>query len=259
MMFLAVTMLLFGVSGQAMANFAQGDLIQVVYQTNGSYEVATDLGAFAPTTAYSGPNINFTSNPFPAAGAPGAFSSAGWSNLQISYFVSTSSAVWTSGPASGQSSATAQGTQSTNPVQDMLSKFASLGASGQAELLKSDTNSYFTNMDKGGSAAGSFGGFIPAGNGEQNLAALSGQSYVDSYLYYYATPGTGASGVQVADIRTFANGTSEVVGNSHGNPGSALPIPPSILLMGSGLMALCVLRSAFSAKECAEDFFNAVR
>src|SRR5208283_1868111 len=124
-MLLAVTMLIFGVSGQAMANFAQGDLIQVVYQTNGSYEVATDLGAFAPTTAYRGPTINFTSNPFPVAGAPGAFSSAGWSNLQLSYFVSTSSAVWTSGPAGGQSSAAPQGNQSTNPVQDMLNKFAS--------------------------------------------------------------------------------------------------------------------------------------
>src|SRR5208283_722283 len=101
MMFLAATMLLFGVSGQAMANFAQGDLIQVVYQTNGSYEVATDLGAFAPTSAYSGPTISYSSSPFPVAGAPGVFSGAGWSNLQISYFVSTSSAVWTSGPSTG--------------------------------------------------------------------------------------------------------------------------------------------------------------
>ncbi len=250
-MLLAVTVLLIGISGEAMAYFAQGDLIQVVYQTNGSYEVATDLGAFAPTTAYSGPTISFTSSPFPAAGAAGAFSSAGWSNLQVSYLVSTSSAVWTSGPAGGQSSAAPQGSQSTNPVQDMLSKFASLGASGQAELLKSDSSSYFTNMDKGGSAIGSFGGFIPAGNGEQNLAALSSQSYVDTYLYYYANPGTASTGVKVADIRTFADGTSEVVGS--------VPVPPSVLLMGSGLIALCVLRSAFSAKERAEHFLNAVR
>lgn len=234
MMLLAVTILLLGLSGQAMANFGEGDLIRAVYQSGGSYEVDTDLGAFAPTTAYTGPTIKFTSNPFPIAGS-GVFSNASWSNLQVAYFVyGGTSAAWTSGPKSGQSSANVSGTQTTNSATTMLNAFKSLGASGQAELLMADTGSYVTNMDNGGKNPGSFGGFIPAGNGEQNLAALSSQSYVDSYLYYYADPSTAAAGVQVADIRTFADGTSEVVG--------AVPVPPSVLLMGSGLIGLLRMR-----------------
>ncbi len=246
MMLLAVTMLLFGFNGQAMAYFAQGDLIQVVYSTAGSYEVATDLGAFAPTTAYTGPILTFNSNPFPVAGAPGAFSNSGWSNLQVSYFVNSGTSAWTSGPINGQTSAGLQTSQYTNPSQVVLTNYNSYGTA-QVDLLKSNLSSYFTNMDNGGSGLGSFGGFIPAGNGETNLAALSSQSYVDSYLYYYSNAANAATGVQVAEIRTFADGTSEVV-----------PVPPSVLLMGSGLIAFCLLRSALSAREKAEHFSNAV-
>jgi hypothetical protein len=113
-------------------------------------------------------------------------------------------------------------------------------------------------MDNGGSGVGSFGGFIPAGNGEQNLAALASQSYVDSYLYYYANPNAAAteSGVRVADIRTFANGSSELVGNAGPEVVAPVPVPPSVLLMGSGLIAFCVLRSALNAKERAERFLT---
>jgi len=251
MMFLAVTILLFGASGQALANFAQGDLIQVVYQSGGSYEVATDLGAFGPTTVYSGLTINSTSNQFPSAGGTGVFQNAGWSNLNVAYFVYTPSAVWTSGPAGGQSSALPSGSlasQSSSPVQDMLNEFASLGAQGQATLLNSQSNSYYQNMDLGGSAVGTFDGFIREGNVEQNLAALLSQSYVDSYLYYYANPADPSAGVQVADIRTFANGTSEYL-TPQGAGASPVPVPPSVLLMCSGLVGLLGMRSKLFIKS----------
>src|SRR5208283_1921970 len=131
-------------------------------------------------------------------------SNSGWSNMQVSYFVyGGTSAAWTSGPAAGQLSAGAIGFQSASPAKTVLGLYAN-PTSAQVAVLKSNLSSYFTNMDNSGSAPGSFGGFIPAGNGEQNMAALAqrGAGYVDQYLYYYSNPGTASAGLQVADIRT---------------------------------------------------------
>ena len=52
MIILAAAVLLFGFSGQAMANFADGDLIQVIYQTGVTTgnEYITDLGQFGTLT-----------------------------------------------------------------------------------------------------------------------------------------------------------------------------------------------------------------
>ena len=238
MMFLAATFLMFGLSGQAMAYFVSGDLVQVVYSSADNYEVATDLGAFAPTTAYTGPTITLNTNPFPAAGTT-VFSNSGWSNMQVSYFVyGGTSAAWTSGPAAGQLSAGPIGFQSASPAQTVLGLYAN-PTSAQVAVLKSNLSSYFSNMDNGGSTLGTFAGFIPAGNGEQNLAALAqgGPGYVDQYLYYYSNPGTAAAGLQVADIRTFTNGTTEILPVN-----STVPVPPSALLMGSGLISLLGIR-----------------
>jgi hypothetical protein len=234
-MLLIAAVMLFGVSGQAMASFSQGDLIQVVYQMGGSMEVATDLGAFAPTTAYTGSNLTFNTNPFPVAGT-GVFASATDANLQIAYYVIGSGAttIWTSGPQAGQVSGSRQQAAIGN-MNIVNTKYASLNTGSQATLAQGDPQSYFSIGDKSINANGVFAGFIPAANGEMNLGALATAGYVDSYLYYYPTPSLKAAGVQVATIRTFANGTSEVVG-------PVTPIPASVLLLGSGLMGLVGMR-----------------
>jgi hypothetical protein len=256
-MFFAAVMFLLGVSGQAMAYFAQGDLIQIVYQSGGSYEVGTDLGAFAPTSPYGNvtggkstdQTINFSANPFSLPGQTGAFSTASWSNLNVAYFVTNGTSAWTSGPDGGQTMSAGAMSAFQAAAQAILQQYAAFGT-GQGQLLQSNINSYFSRMHNAytqtGTGGGGAFGFLSS-NGETNLAALGNGagSYVDSYLYYYADSST-LKGLQVADIRTFADGTSEVVGGSstaaNGGPLPVTPVPPSVLLMGSGLLGLAGIR-----------------
>ena len=218
-MFLAAMVLVFGINGQAMAYFTSGDLIQVVLQTNGTgnTEIATDLGQISSmgglTTAYSGPTISFNTNDFPAAGT-GAFAASSWGDLKVAYFVlgSTGNYVWTSGPTTGQTSGAHQYSNFQAGAQNVMSKYASLGSGAQNQLVQSDVQSFYTKMDKG-IGSGTMGGFIPAGNADQNLAALATTGYVDQYLYYYSSTGSANAGVMVADIRTFADGRARESGD----------------------------------------------
>ena len=197
------------VSGIAMASFESGKLIRVVYQSGGTYEVATDLGLFAPTSAYAGSNMSLTSNRFPVPGS-GAFSTASWSDLYVAYFVYLPGAAWTSGLQSGQTSGNRQFANFESAANSVLSRYASLGSGAHGQLDQSDLQSYYTKMDKGGPSAGTFSGFIPQGGGEQNLADLGTTGYADQYLYYYGTPNSPVAGLQVAQIRTFADGHTEI-------------------------------------------------
>ena len=237
-MLLAAAMLLLGANRQALASFSAGDLIQVVYSTTDSYEVATDLGAFAPTTAYTGSTITFNTNPFPTPGT-GAFANSSWSNLNVAYFESAGSSAWVSGPTTGLQTSGNSQSNFSSAAAAVLANYAAAGAgSAQVEQLQSNALSYMSLMDMN-SVKGSFAGLIPGANGETNLAALGNGSgsYVDSYLYYYSNVNNPGSGLAVADIRTFADGTSEIVGSNN-----ATPVPPSVLLMGSGLIGLAGFR-----------------
>ncbi len=234
----AVALLLLGFSSQAMASWSNGDLIQVVYQSGGQYEEATDLGAFNLTTAYSGATTTFSAPAITLAGQ-GVFSGATWDKQQIAYFIATGTSytAWTSGPSTGQSTGTSR---QWGPFQTqgatIMNKYASLNTGAQGTLPQSDLQSYFLLMDKQGSQIGSFYGMIAAGNGETNMAALANPGgYVDSYLYYYANANSNTQGVQVADLRTFSNGTTQLVG-------TATPVPAPALLFGSGLLGLIGLR-----------------
>ena len=245
----AAAVLLLGFSGQAMAYFANGDLIQVVYQTGGTYEVGTDLGAFNLTTAYSGPSVNYTTPAIPGAGAAGAFSGASWSQLQLAYFVMPQSDLtpfWTSGPAAGQVSNSRQNGNWNSAANSILSEYSSTAGGtatpgtatlAQTSILQSGLQSYWTKANASGLKVGLFSGFTKT-SGEQNLGALAtAGNYVDSYIYYYANPAISASGVQVADIRTNSDGTSTLMGTP-----VATPIPAPALLLGSGLLGLIGIR-----------------
>ena len=92
LVFAAVFMLVLSFAGQAMADFAVGDLIEVVYQSGaGNPEVAIDLGNM---TALSTPgavtDTTFTTNQWSLSNFPGA----NYSNLNVAYFMYGGSGVF---------------------------------------------------------------------------------------------------------------------------------------------------------------------
>jgi hypothetical protein len=137
-----------------------------------------------------------------------------------------------------QSSGAAQFNNFVSDANSFQAEYTAYGTA-QAVGLKSDTRSYFSTMINNGNLTGGFNGFIPARNGEIALAA----GFVDQKLYYYGNMGslTGAkTGVQIATIRTYADGHTEL------NP-SAVPIPAAAYLFGTGLLGLVGIRRKMAA------------
>ncbi|HUN55826.1 MAG TPA: VPLPA-CTERM sorting domain-containing protein [Smithella sp.] len=235
----ATFMLMFSFAGQAMASFAAGDLIQVVLTNDGSgSEVVTDLGSFTSNTT-SGSitdttlsnTVDFTTN----------FSGQSLSNLNVVYFVADGSntGIWVTGNDGGQSNSSGKKSGTNSALTNLLNYYASLGSGSQVVGASSDTNSYWSLMDKGGVGVGTFDGFIHlTADADSSLAALATTGYVDQYLYYYAasTLNSAKSGVEIADIRTFADGHTEII------PLVSTPLPAAVWLLGSGLMCLVGIR-----------------
>jgi hypothetical protein len=211
MMLLAATMLLLGLNGQAMAYFSQGDLIQVAY--SGTTEIATDEGSMATLLA-GGSTLNFSS---PLANANVAYFAY---NSTIGGSAGTS---WISGNNGGQSAiggsanafATAYGAVTTLYYQSSTP----FGSAAQASVATTNASSYVSQMD--GDGPGNFAGFLNDNSGETTLVA---NGPVQQTLYSY----TGSRGTLTG---------SPVVTINTGNV-AATPVPPSILLMGSGLLGL---------------------
>jgi len=241
---LALVAVMLCVNGQAMAAFEDGHLIRVVYSGTGAgTEYATDLGSFSSLTSPSSSHVILNTNNF-SLSSVGASS---WSDVNVAYFMVTATSggfpgnyAWTSGPSAGQ---TGGGRSMFNAIlggaHTVAGAYQVAGAgAANATLGQIDTSSYWKTMNYGGSGVGQMKGFIPAGNADQNLAALSGAGYVDQKLYYYSTPNSSVAGVGVVSLRTFADGHTEM---NAGAP-SSVPVPPSVLLLGSGLLGLVGIR-----------------
>jgi hypothetical protein len=247
LVFAAVFMLVLSVAGQAMASFAVGDLIEVVYQTNGlGNEVATDLGPLTSLTSAAsvtdsgnlGNTINFTT----------LFPGQSVSNLNVAYFMYTASgAFWVSGPIPPSDGQTIEANghvtaakSAMNLVQNLYAGNLVSGSTTQAQIASSAGNSYWNLLDKNSVAVGSFGTLVNGGTAnEANLANLATTGYVDQYLYYYPSSVSGiknSAGVEIADIRTFADGSTEII------PLVTTPLPAAFWLLGSGLVGLVGIR-----------------
>lgn len=235
LMLLAAMVLVFSISGQAMAYFTAGDLIQVVYKTGGTgNEVLTDLGSITNwTTPGSVITSTYGSNPV----SLGQFTGSAWSDLNVAYFTESSTgSFWISGPQGGQTNNGGQKNNLRAAINSALTQ-AAANANGTAQAVQASNaylNSYWNLLDKNMiGAAGTWGGYSKNNDGEANLASLATGGSVDLQLYYYpaATSNLAGSGVNTAKMTIFSNGTAKATP-------VASPIPAPIVLLGSGLLGL---------------------
>ncbi|ABQ26755.1 hypothetical protein [Geotalea uraniireducens] len=255
---LAAAMLTMSAASSAMAAFAQGDLIRVVYDTLGTKEIATNLGSVSALTSYAngsilGGGIDATTL--------AQFGGSSYSDLRVAYFSNdnATSSAWVSG--TGDLSTTTAPTNGSLKYGGYKTNFAStinqynlfLSADGKVATLdnKSLTNSFFNKMDNKGAATGGFANFLPTkpAGGVVSLAALATTGYVDQALYTWGSTISNSAnlGVRVGDVqkltlRTLADGSTAIMTNA-----ASTPIPPAFLLMGSGLLGMVGIRRKMTA------------
>ena len=240
---LAVTVLLFGFSAQAMASFADGDLVRVVFSTSNQatmYEVGTSLGNVLSLTNPTTTNYAFTGQPtfnfnMLQSGATAA-------NSYVAYFVWTNSAAsaWMSGDSTGEkgskSALSGYKTSAINLDSAFLLASVNQSTANQGIISQADPASFTVAMGQNGRMHSFLATSSPSFT-VANLANLDTVGYVDQYLYYYTgLTGSGAvNGLSIAKIRTYADGHTEL------NP-NAVPIPAAVYLFGSGLLGLVGIR-----------------
>jgi len=255
MMLMMVALLMLGVSGQAMAAFNEGDLIRVVYSGTGAgTEYATDMGNYSSLTA---PNSTTYLNDTTDTVSLSAIGAASWSNANVSYFIVSSTlnggngAAWTSGPTTGATAAPGQFWAGIyNGASTVLPSYNNAAIGNNVTLLQSNAGSYWTNLNAGGYAVGTMGGFldqnVPGNTAEANLAALSTTGYVNQMLYYYGSTPDGSTtdikGTAVAALETLVNANGQLITVLDAQNAPTTPIPAAAYLFGSGLLGLFGLR-----------------
>ncbi len=253
LLLLAACLVVLGVAGKAKAEFAAGDLIRVVYQTSasgGTYEAATDLGSVS--SIMSGGAL--ASNSF-NLWSSGYFTGGNVSSLDVAYFATNAGGteLWTSGPMGVQESNVGSNGQNTlDLIENAYWAYANEAtlATDAAWYEKANSDSYYYTMDhnwngKGTNPrTGNFGSFYSKANGE---AALVGNGNVSQDIFAWTDP-TSTQSVYASEMlitSVDANGNITTTANQ---TGTGIPIPPSVLLFGSGLLGLAAIRK--------KDIFN---
>jgi hypothetical protein len=253
LMLMMVALVMFGVSGQAMASFNDGDLLRVVYQGAGAgQEYVTDLGAFSTLTSPITSNNPLTGQDTFSLSSVGAGS---WSNVQVAYFIvdlagnGGTGAVWTSGGVNGGyhnsgalASFTGAGAVTYNSWQTNSGGANSLA---QSQSVFGSYWNWLNNAQSGAPDIGGMGSYLltPASSAEANLANLATTGYVDQVLYYYGSnPDGTARGTALGTIRTMLNGTGST------QLLASTPIPAAAYLFGSGLLGMFGLRRKMAVK-----------
>lgn len=252
--------LLCGFAGHAMASFfADGDLIRVVYQTSyngvgqptgGTAEYASDLGSLSAleantTLTQAGSSFgSFSTNYYTAAS--GANPATG---LQVAYFVADlASGAYNYNIYIGSKSTT-QPTGDYSGLYTSLSTVvptyvsASGGTLNNVTVAQSNPYSYWGTMQGNGAYYGSYAQSIPVGAGEAGLAPLNTGGSVLMSLYAYDYSGGQDGAVLSNNGKTLEIETLVVGGNPITEVGPmATPIPPSMLLLGTGFLGLIGFR-----------------
>ena len=237
-----------GAADNAEAYFEDAALWRVVYDDALNYEVVTDLGNVndllaAGSSTVGGGGDAWTLSMFPENTA--------YSNLNVAYFACDDHLLgldpvtymptykddgWASGAAGGETSGYMAWGSYAGAISGLQVNYS---APGTATVRGSigGSNTYWANMNISGAETGSFAGFIPVPNGsEAVLGDLATAEYVEQYLYFWDDEihdlNDPYPGQHVASIWTNADGSTTI------NPTSAVPIPATVLLFGSGLLGL---------------------
>ena len=242
---LAGALLTVGTAGNALAYFSStgDDLIRVVYSGTTGVETATDLGSIAsiltsaPGTILGGGSAAFTGN-----GVTGDLSS-----YYVTYFAKSTSEngvtgkyLWAAGDAVTPSvTGLSQWPGSSSGMTSIENQYAAGGSTQTVSTGTSATNSYFHVADGSGTKTGALVGIISANsrpNTEASLANLA-SGPVTQGLWYFSNGGTSQTGALALTLLTNSDGTTSIAGAA-----TPTPVPPSFLLMGSGLLGMVGLR-----------------
>jgi len=250
----SAALLMMGLAGQAQAFFTSdgtstgtlnGDLLRVVYQlqaNGGTAELVTDLGSAA--NILNGTSGALLSNTVSLFGSGTEFSGTNPTTLEVAYFAMSTnkSTFYTSGPQGG----TEQNVSSTwigikGEIPTMYQTYAGYASGAQSAWAPyTNTNSYYFYMNgNADSTIGTFNGFYKGTNDGDTKLPADGNS-INNGIFVWTKPGTANQTV----VSTF---TLETAIDANGNltteiPGAATPIPPSVLLFGSGLLGLIGVR-----------------
>jgi hypothetical protein len=254
---IALGLLLFGFAGQSMAALAANDLIRVVYVDSafGGTEYVTDLGS---TSSILTANNTVGAGSLAFAGGTG-FS---LSNIHVAYFSvpgGTGSPVWLSGSTTTPDLAVARKEASlTNAINALTGSYASLSAGQTATGKISDGGSYFSVFDGGGTNLGSMAGYVYniTNNVEVNLGSGDGQKVAQGlWTWANGNPTTRTAGTFADILQTnfqwianydshdvLTGYTATVLGTTIDPQTASVPVPPSMILLGTGLLGLIGLR-----------------
>ncbi len=242
----AAGLLMMGAASQANAAFSDVDLIQVVFDTatatgaSSPVEVATDLGQLNVSNGSVSLSGTFTTGWTPAM-----FGQTDTTNLKVFYFAedaTNTGEAWLSDVTGANGKNNSGHGPVTSQLQQVMQAFGVAAGTGSTGSISSGN----TLVSKVATTGVLNGVFSAPNNGYASLLSLVGQpstSFIDQQLLFFPNLVAAGTGTDVADIETFANGN--VVINPAG--GAATPIPPSVLLMGSGLLGLVGIRRRFSA------------